>query len=304
MELADRDPSRASSVTAAGSAAKLAKGEDIHSVWIDGFVELSSQGAQNQVPSFDLFSGGFLIGFDSYLNNRGEVGCAIGYARDTVQQTGNVGSNVTNLCVSTLYGTYYLGQAYIEAEVWGTYDRFKTERIVSYPGFYAKAKGEFNGAQVTPHIGLGYDFVFKHGVIEPFAMVDWAVNFQQGYTEQGASPLNMIIQGSTSSMLRCEAGLSCYQMWEGDSGVLVVREIGSYVYKRPYSLGRMTAAIVGAEGTFINDSFTDIQNLVSPSFEIFYRHKKSGTFGSLLYEGEFGNGYQTNEALMRIGKYF
>ena len=232
------------------------------------------------------------------------MGCAIGYARDAVHQTQNVGSNVTNLCVGTLYGTYYLGKAYVEAEVWGTYDRFETERVISYPGFYAKANGKFNGAQITPHVGLGYDFVFSHGIIEPFAMADWVINYQHGYTEQGASPLNMKIQGSTSSMLRFETGLSCYQMWEGDSGVFVMREIGSYVYKRPYSVGKMTAAIVGAEGTFINYSFTDILNLVSPAFEIFYRHKKSGAFFSLSYEGEFGSGYQTNEGLARIGKYF
>jgi hypothetical protein len=65
----------------------------------------------------------------------------------------------------------------------------------------------------------------------------------------------------------------------------------------------MTSAIVGAVGTFSNDSFTTAQNLFAPAFEVFFRGKH-GTFFSLIYQGEFGSGYITNEALLRLGKYF
>jgi len=292
------------SVTPAGSVKKMAKQEDSYSVWVNGFTEFSHQDAQNQVPSFTVLSGGFLVGVDAYLNDRGEVGAAVGYGRNAVHESQAQGNNFANLYTMTIYGTVYAGNAYIETAVWGTYDQYQTKRIVSFPGFEGKATASFPGAQVTPHIGLGYDFSFDWGSLEPFALCDWVVNFERHYTEHGASPLNMSVQGTTASMLRAEGGLSCYQSWEGEKGIIILKEKGSYVYKHPYSVGKIIAAIVGADGTFFNDSFTKTQNLVSPSFEIFFRHKKSGVFCSLLYEGEFGDGYRANEALIKIGKYF
>ena len=292
-------------IAPAGSVRKIAKGEERYALWSDGFVETSHQNAQNQIPSINILSGGFLFGFDAYLSDRGQVGCAVGYARDTVHETQNQGNNSANLYVASLYGTHYVGNAYVEGALWATYDQYQTKRNVAYPGFDHAATAQFNGAQVTPHIGLGYDHLFKNKyVVEPFAMADWVVNFQSHYEEHGAAPLNMTVQGSTSSMFRFETGLNCYQIWEQDWGMLVLRETVSYVYKRPYSTGKITAAIVGADGTFINDSFTARQKLASPSIEIFFRHKRSNWFCSALYDGEFGSGYRTNEALITIGRYF
>ena len=293
-----------SSVTPSGSVAKMARQEDIFSVWMDGFAEFSHQDAQQQVPSFNVLSGGLLVGFDAYLNNRGEVGAAVGYAKDTVHEGQSQGQNSANLFTATLYGTYYLGNAYFEAALWGTYDQYQTKRNVVFPGFKGEAKANFSGAQLTPHVGIGYDISFNCGVFEPFIMVDWVANFENNYTEHGASPLNMSVEGSTSSMLRLETGLNCYQSWESEDTLVIFKEMASYVYKQPHSVGKMVAAIVGASGTFFNDSFTKIQSLVSPSFEIFFRNKGNDSFCSLLYEGEFGDGYQANEVLVRIGKYF
>ncbi len=59
-----------------------------------------------------------------------------------------------------------------------------------------------------------------------------------------------------SSMLRAETGLNCYQNLRDVDGEMLLRETASYVYKHPYSVGAMTAAIVGAAGNFVNDSLT------------------------------------------------
>ena len=293
-----------SSVTPAGSVRKMAKEENSYSVWIDGFSEFSHQNAQHQIPSFNVISGGVLLGVDAYLNNRGEVGAAVGYARDAVDEGQSQGQNSANLFTATLYGTYYVGNAYFESAIWGTYDQTQTKRTVVFPGFEGEAEAHFSGAQVTPHLGIGYDIGFNCGVFEPFATIDWVFNFEDGYTEHGASPLNMHVQGTNSSMWRLETGLNCYQSWESEEILVIFKEMASYVYKQPYSVGKTVAAIVGANGTFFNDSFTKAQSLASPSFEIFFRTKGSDSYCSLLYEGEFGDGYQANEVLIRIGKYF
>lgn len=211
--------------------------------------------------------------------------------------------NADNFYTAALYGTGYIEDGYIEGALWGTYNQFQSHRHVLFPGFDSTARASYKGGQFTPHLAGGYDFNFKWGTLEPFAAFDAVVNFQQGYQEHGASPLNMKIPGSTSCMFRSEIGLNGYETWQGNWGVCILRETVSYINRKPFSTGQMTAAIVGAVGTFSVDSFTNAQNLFSPALEIFFR-EKHGAFFSLLYEGEFGSGYITNEVLARIGKYF
>jgi outer membrane autotransporter protein len=286
-----------------GSTLLFAKEKSRFDVWVDGFTEFSHQGAQNETPAFDVASGAALFGFDSQIGQCGSVGAAVGYAHDAIRETNDAGKHEIDFYTVSIYGTGWSGNVFFEGEAWGTCNQYKNERRIAFLGFEGNAKSSCMGAQITSHAGLGYDFVFDWAVIEPFAVTDWVVNFQNRYQEHGADGLDMIISGSTSSMLRVEAGLSNYQIWKWDSAALILREKASYVVKKPFSTGKMTAAIVGAAGTFGQETFTTAQNLFCPAVELFYRDKK-GHFFSLLYEGEFFSGYTTNLASARLGMYF
>jgi len=286
-----------------GSAATIGAGEDLYSVWIDGFAEFSHQDAQNQTPAFNIVSGGTLLGFDYYGFSRGQVGAALGFARNSIDQDQNYGDNQINFYTASIYGTAYFGDGYVEGTLWGTFNQFDSQRKIVFPGFDAKASSSYQGGQLTPHIGGGYDFNFSWGTVEPYAAIDAAVNFQQGYQEHGASPLNMKVPDLTTWMLRAEIGLNAYQTWQKDWGLCILKETASYINRMPFTTGQMTASIVGAVGNFSVDSFTSDQNLFSPALELFIR-TNCGAFVSLLYEGEFGSGYITNEVLARVGSYF
>src|SRR5204862_6545708 len=77
----------------AGSAQTIAKQSDRYATWIDGFTEFSHQDSQNQTPAFNIFSGAALIGFDYYGSSNGQVGAALGYARNSIHDNNNQGSN-------------------------------------------------------------------------------------------------------------------------------------------------------------------------------------------------------------------
>ena len=289
-------------VSPSGSTKKIAKGNDRFSFYIDGFSEFFHQDAQDQIPAFHVLSGGALVGFDGFLQN-GQVGTAAGFARNTVSESGNEGKNEIDFYTISFYGTGYIQNGYFESALWGTYNRIENSRYCSFPGFKATAKSRTQGAEITPHLAGGYDFNRSGWLtLEPYASFDFAIDFQKGYKEHGAHPLNMKVRQSTSCMLRSELGLNSYQTLRGDWGLCIFRETLSYINRAPFSTGKMTAAIVGAEGTFSVDSFTTSQNLFAPAFEIFIR-KRSGAF-SITYAGEFGSGYITNEILGSIGVLF
>ncbi len=170
-----------------------------------------------------------------------------------------------------------------------------------------KARSSYHGYQLVPHLSGGYDFNYVGrkftGVVEPYASFDWVFNSEGGFSEHGAYPFNITMKNRTSSMLRSEIGVSGYESWKGSWGTLILREGLSYVNKKPFHIGRITSSFVGAPGSFTVESFTNCQNLFSPSFEIFFRTDRRG-FLSLSYEGEYGAGYSSSEVTGEIGVYF
>jgi uncharacterized protein with beta-barrel porin domain len=286
-----------------GSTVRAAKRTNTNAIWLDGFAEFSHQNAQNQSPAFSIFSGGLLVGLDYFYFENGQISGAIGYANNDIEDSQDAGTGSIDFYTASFYGTGYPGDGYIDCGFWITYNHYRNHRHVFFPTYDKTTHSSHTGMQFTPHLGGGYDFTIGNAVLEPFTSFDWVVDFQNGYRESGAMPLNMRVPGSISSMLRSEVGLNSYQTRHGDWGLCIVKESLSYVNKVPFSTGKTPAAIIGASGNFTVENFTATQNLISPSAEIFFSSRK-GAFISVSYEGEFGSGYRTNQILLRIGHYF
>jgi len=114
----------------------------------------------------------------------------------------------------------------------------------------------------------------------------------------------MKVDSRTSAILRSEAGLRFYQEWNWDWGTCILKETAAYINKQPFHVGAMTAAVVGAPGSFSVTSFTKNQSLFTPGIEILFRSCEQSAMVSLSYDGEFGSGYMANELQVRVGKYF
>lgn len=202
-----------------------------------------------------------------------------------------------------LYGTIYGSHWFLELGAAGVMNWFENDRNISFPGFNAVAKSLYKGWQAVPHFAIGRDFDFDWGALEPFAAVDCAILYHEGYDETGAGALNMSVRGAYSYFLRSEAGLNAYQVLHRDWGYITLRETASYVNRQGFEVGKTKASLVGFPSGFTVTSFTDNQSLFSPAFEIFFKGN-SGLFLSGTYHGEFGSGYRTHEALGKIGLFF
>jgi len=275
-----------------------------HSIWLDGFGEYASQAAQHEIPSFRFRSGGAILGLDYGTGEYGLVGAAAGYARSSIRQNENFGQGLIDFYLADLYASYYYSNYFVDLSVLGGYNHFKSERHVFFPGFSAQAKASSHAWQVTPLLDFGYDWTFWcNYTLEPFAMFDWAVNFNSELNESGAGAFDMHQKSQTSSMLRSEVGVNGYENFYSDNGFFIFREKLSYVNKAPFHTGRITANVVGAPGSFAVESFTSTQNLFSWTLEG-YCQKKNGSYFSLSYDGEWGSGYFLQLGTVEVGRYF
>jgi len=112
-------------------------------------------------------------------------------------------------------------------------------------------------------------------------------------------------------MLRSQAGLNLYQTWDEESCVCILEESLSYVNKTPFNTNIHSAVIIapsalpfGAPSSFSAQTYNEMLNLFNCGFEIFYKHKPSKFFFSVIYEGEFGSRFMSNDVQGTLGLFF
>ena len=278
-------------------------------VWLGGIVDGASQEAESQNPGFNFTTTAILGAFDYAITDSYLVGAGLGYANSSIHQKDDFGIGQINMGTSVLYGSAFWGDFYVDMAFWNALQKIHNVRHIFFSNFSQQAQSTHDCYQGDPHFDLGYDFkVLDRSntkvILEPFAALDWAYISEDGFSEHGTDGFNMQQDGRFSSVLRTEAGLNNYLRHEFESQTIFTARFKlSYINEVPYHVGRMTANLVGFPGSFTVNSFTKVQNLISPRIEFSWKDKRGG-YVSIAYDGEYGEDGSSNEFFARVGRYF
>lgn len=277
-----------------------------YNFWVDGFGVFATQDAQKQNPKFHFQTWGFLTGFEVNFPTL-DTGVVLAYAGSRLQDSNDFGSGSLQAGYAGIYATANFSDFYINGTLWNGFSHNQSWRHIFFSNYSEEAKSSWNVYQADGHVEFGYDFNYKRnelfGICEPFASLDYAFNCEPSLNEEGDSVFRMHQEGRFASMLRTEVGLNNYVTKIFRDGFFRWKGKFSYVNKVPFHVGDITAHIVGEVGSFSVTSFSETQNLFSPSMELIYR-ANSGGYLTLSYDGEFGSGYSYNQFSLKLGKYF
>jgi hypothetical protein len=286
-----------------GSSQTAARGEKNRAIWVEGIGAFSHQNAQDQNPAFDANTGGALLGAD-YYGTRGQVLGSLAYGRSNITEEHSAGTGLIDSYAGSLYAMGWIRKGFIEVGCWGVYNRYKSDRLIQFPGFKAHAKASYSGWQVVPHFSAGYDFVVSNWVLEPFISADCSVITQDSFSEHGAAPLNMRQKETTSELLQAKGGLRAYVSSHPSWGLWFFKMSAAYQYQKGFDVGQIkNAAIVGQPAGFTVTSLNQAQNSFIPGFELFVK-ANNGIFASASYDGEFAGAYMSNSISGRLGIFF
>ncbi len=274
--------------------------------WMGGLGEFAHQKSQDDNPAFNLISEGVIAGLDSFRIQNNIAGVSGGYAHSRLIQDNDSGHAKINTYFANVYDTCYTDEgSYLELAFWGVYNQVRNYRHISFPGFDATARSSFHCWQVVPHLGLGYHHKFCGWELEPFAQFDCAIAWQRSFSENGAGIFSVRQKAQTSEFLRSEGGIRLYQSRECGCWAWMVMEKLSYVNRKTFGTGQVSASIVGSSSFFSVESFRDVQNLGSAGIEFLMRFgNRTPVTLSLSYNGEMGSKYFSHEGLIRLQKDF
>ena len=304
-------PASISELTAAANSAlppsqkvQMAKEEGFtNTVWATGFGNWLHENSTSRVPSFNLRTGGFFVGYDAYAVEHGFFGAAAGLSKSSVRFHNGTKGHVDSIGTA-VYGTWTQWGYFVQLSALGSYNRLSDHRHVFFTGFDEYAVSEHNDWQFAPQVGFGYDAEFNWGYVEPYALFDFIWSWEHAYTENQAAPLNLHAKARDSSMMRSEVGVTLYQEWKWNEGVMIeINETLAYVNRLPMKKGKYTASFFPLPGGFNVVPFNRTENLFAPSLEIYFKGKHD-VYTVFTYEGEFGPKSIENEARLTVGKYF
>lgn len=280
--------------------------ENSFNIWGMGLGDFAKQMDQNQTPSFDLDSSFATLGLDWGNLTQGVLGACVAYVHSKIQGSRSFGHEQINSVYGGIYGLTYVGDFFFNAQVWGGYQYINSLRKIYFSNESFSPKSDHVSASFNPHLGGGYDFYLgskKQFTVEPFVDLDWVNVFENGYQEKGSSYYNMKFSDSYSSMLQMETGLNGYWNGKFETGNLIVKGALSYILKAPFGTGSVNSTLVGGVGSLKVETFTDTQNIASPSAELFWQDENNA-FASIGYKGEFSYVYISNQVLGKLGYNF
>lgn len=279
-------------------------------IWAAPFGEFAKEKKQHQTPAFNLGAGGVFAATD-YLTCQGHVlGFGGAYVFTHIDQHHSAGHANLNQGYITAYGSFNACNWYLDANVWGGYYSGKNTRHIDFDDVHETARAKIHGWQFATHAEVGYNAFYCPGQkrfgVEPFVAADWVGNWEKGFHEHGADGFNMGQHGRFASFLRVEPGLRFTEVVYLDcGGHFVFQETGSYVYKKGFDTGSITAFLVGSPGSFSVSTLTGAQNLGLFAFSMMYVFSGANSpYIEARYEGEFGSEYQSHLGSIEFGKKF
>lgn len=178
--------------------------------WGGAIGGLGTIGANAPVGGLTYNLGGFAAGLDRKVTPDLLLGVTLGYTTGTQWVSGFQGSGISSTIQTGLYGTYGQGPVYLDALAGYAYSDNQMWRPILIPGLAAMtAQGRAGANQFYGQLETGYRVDIggaAQAFVTPFARLQGSTSTQNGFSESGASSLNLSVATQTTNSVRSVFG--------------------------------------------------------------------------------------------------
>jgi outer membrane autotransporter protein len=240
----------------------LSSGDEIRDryMWVRGFGNLAKQQDRDGVSGFESDTGGLVIGGDAPVSPRMRAGGAFTYAKSYVK--GNSDAAPSKVEVDTYelvgYASYNIDpQTDINYQIDVGQNRAQSTRDIGFMGTQATA--DFSSLAVHGSVGVGRVMPMSAQTnLTPSVRLDYTHMRTDGYTEDGAGPLNLKVDAQTYREFLLTTDLKVAHQLEQGAKLVANGSVGyDFINKQ----AQTTAIFTGGGDAFVTDGLK-----VSPWF--------------------------------------
>ncbi len=274
--------------------------------WIDGYGALMNNKQHfDNLTRYKSEAAGVIAGFDFSFCKMFDIGIAGGYTYNWIHWKNHLGGGNSNTYYGAVYGSYRWRCLDLDFSTIGGKSDYQLTRNVAFtiptPPMIIdrKARSHPDAYFGTAHLGLGWKLNWCSKILEPFALTDYHYYHRKGFTELGGGGINLTVQGHNQNMLRGEAGLRLYHIWENCKSFSAPYIALSWVGEYPLGNIHQRASFVGQ--TCVIDTIssqTSIQ-FISPQLGMKWTDNCARSF-SMNYKGYYNKKTIINEGDVRF----
>jgi len=174
-------------------------------LWVRQFNNWSDEDAENDIPGYDNFTTGVVLGGDVKVGDNLAVGVAVGYSNTDIDLTGGFGTGEIDSLRGSIYATWFKDGVYADAALGFGNNWYDNTRNLAFIG--RRANSDHEGQEWNAYLGGGYDFLFFGGYVGPTVSVQYTGLHEEAYDESGAAALNQNIDARDSHSLQTAVGM-------------------------------------------------------------------------------------------------
>ena len=209
-----------------GGTAALVGDEVSGGLWVRGFGSWGDIESDTEFGGADYNSGGIALGLDRQFADNLLIGASIAYARTDIDHDRTDAGDEADSYNATLYATYLPGgEAWIDMLVGYTFVQHDIERTSALG---QSATADYDAHIITAMIEAGYSFdLAERGRVQfqPLASLTYSGVWQDGFREDGAGPLNLVVDDSETHSLLGGVGGRLLARLRPSENLLVVPEV-------------------------------------------------------------------------------
>jgi len=206
---------------AAGSVRGISSGDAVNSrFWLEALGAHGRQDARDDVGGYRSGAAGIAFGFETDRSGGDVIGVSGGYTR--AHANGSDIASGDDLRVDGYHIGGYFSRAAddltLDASLVAGYNKYETERRVSFVGFSADLRGDYHGLGISGRVEAGFPFA-----ISSVWSGRWLVGARaayldtSGYTEKGNAAAALRIKDGSASSLQSVLGVELSQQLSASS---------------------------------------------------------------------------------------
>lgn len=228
--------------------------------WVRAFGNWSDQNNRGGVAGFKSETGGLVIGADAPVSDKVRAGGAFTYAKSNIKSKSSTAASKVDVDTFELvgYASYNIDpRTDINYQFDVGTNKASSSRDISFMG--TRATADFDSVVVHGSVGIGRLMPISPATNwTPSVRVDYTHMRTEGYTEDGAGPLNLDIDSQTYRELLLTGDAKVSHQFEGGVKLLANASLGyDFINKQ----AKTTSTFTGGGPTFVTDGLD-----VSPWF--------------------------------------
>jgi uncharacterized protein with beta-barrel porin domain len=277
--------------------------------WLKGVGYAGQQGGGVAYPGYNNDIYGTMIGYDAPLGPDARVGIGIGYDRSTITEKKFTADDDSNNYTAMAYAGRVIGPWFVDGDLSFGWNDYSESRQISFTGYSASPHGSYSGQTYSAFGMTGFNLFAAGLTLTPLASLQYTYVTLGGYSESGAGPIGLKINGQNYSYLESGLGGQVSDQFDFHGGTLEPEIHAKWLHEIDNPAARETATFLAAgSASFTPPAFksgNDILNIGAATTLLSCGCVTKAWSLEAAYDFyDQAGGYTANEAMLKYTRSF